>query len=119
MFGTLDFLIYILLNRYIEKGKLIIYGSIVFIFCLVHLNAFHIRFLLSQEKFFDVLSSSLILVILHIAGKIIISKISKPEGMDKRLFDIAIKAFSFLTFRFIYIIVFITQCLLLYQAKIS
>ncbi len=109
-FGVLNFLIFMFLTRKIKINSKVKIGlfSFLFLVLILHFLIFS-KTIISDNHFFHLLISSIILIVLHYISLLPILAMKRINKSFEN--HIALSGFNFIRFYIIYILVYLYQCI--------
>jgi len=117
-FGLANLMLYIKLNKSKEIGAGLWWASLLvfLLFILIHLNFFAFRALLKWDDFFPLVTLFVAPVVVYYwYTYFVIKRINALKGPSESFLRSVLKVFSFLFLKAIYLIIFIVQCVFIFE----
>jgi hypothetical protein len=116
-FGTIDLLIYLLMNKVFEiNWKLTSAISLMIaIAIIIHSSLFNFKSLMPLRLLLSCLEFSIGAIIIGIWGKFSIRRTMRSTRLSEKVKGISVKMGSYLFFKMPYILIFIVQCMIVFN----
>lgn len=117
-FAAANFIIYSVLNKTGKISNKILWssGCVFLLFVLLHIIPLNLNFLMAGEYFFPSIFFLAVPIVVYLwFNYFVINRVQRLKGIGEQSLRFAIGLFSFFFLKFIYIIVFAMQCMLIFK----